>query len=77
MDIRKANYLGGRLFDFSIAITSPHLSLWTRLRTEAQIVEDMRYDLKSFDAMVEEEKKKKERDSASQWAKRLRPRLRK
>ncbi|GAW13635.1 hypothetical protein ANO14919_030220 [Xylariales sp. No.14919] len=31
MDIRKENYLGGRLFDFSTAITTPHLSFWTEL----------------------------------------------
>lgn len=27
MDIREDNYRGGRLFDFSIAVTSPHISL--------------------------------------------------
>jgi hypothetical protein len=52
MDIRKENYLGGRLFDFSVAITSPHLGLSTNFRTESQIVEDTRYDLACFDSMV-------------------------
>ncbi|KAF2965091.1 hypothetical protein GQX73_g8476 [Xylaria multiplex] len=53
MDIRKDNYLGGRLFDFSIAITVPHLSLWLKLRSKEQIFEDMDDDLECFDDMVE------------------------
>jgi hypothetical protein len=53
MDLRESNYLGGRLFDFSVAITSPHLSLWPKLRTREQVLEDMDYDLLSFDEMVQ------------------------
>ncbi len=33
MDIREENYLGGRLFDFSVAITIPHLSFSAKIRT--------------------------------------------
>ena len=54
MDIREENYLGGRLFDFSIAITPPHLALWSGLRSEDQILEDMDDDIECFDSMVEE-----------------------
>ncbi|KAI1503359.1 kinetochore Sim4 complex subunit FTA2-domain-containing protein [Biscogniauxia marginata] len=61
MDIRKENYLGGRLFDFSIAITSPHLSLWTELRTKEQILDDMNSDLKLFDSIVKEVNEEKGR----------------
>ncbi|ETS85071.1 hypothetical protein PFICI_03096 [Pestalotiopsis fici W106-1] len=57
MDIREDNYLGGRLFDFSIAITAPHLSLWTKLRFEDQILADINYDLECFDYMVGEKEK--------------------
>ncbi|KAI0801630.1 kinetochore Sim4 complex subunit FTA2-domain-containing protein [Xylaria sp. FL0064] len=53
MDVRKANYLGGRLFDFSIAITVPHLSFWLKLQSIERIVEDMDDDLACFDEMVE------------------------
>lgn len=60
MDIRKENYLGGRLFDFSIAITSPHLSLWTELRTKEQILDDMDSDLKMFDYIVKEVNEEKD-----------------
>ena len=41
MDIRKKNYLGGRLFNFSTAIITPYISFLLNLRTQAQIVEDI------------------------------------
>ncbi|KAI0388385.1 hypothetical protein F5Y17DRAFT_474952 [Xylariaceae sp. FL0594] len=65
MDIREENYLGGRLFDFSIAITVPHISFSNRLRPEQRILEDMSDNLACFDSMVEriqEQKDKTERD---------------
>ncbi|KAI1445152.1 kinetochore Sim4 complex subunit FTA2-domain-containing protein [Annulohypoxylon stygium] len=61
MDICKRNYLGGRLFDFSIAITTPHISFWTELRTRKQIKEDMDYDLACFDSIAEAEEIEKNR----------------
>ncbi|KAI1424537.1 kinetochore Sim4 complex subunit FTA2-domain-containing protein [Xylaria sp. FL1777] len=64
MDIRQANYLGGRLFDFSIAITRPHLALSLDFRPREQIVEDMEDDLECFDQMVEEEQKEEEEQLA-------------
>ncbi|TGJ83885.1 hypothetical protein E0Z10_g4890 [Xylaria hypoxylon] len=75
MDIRKDNYLGGRLFDFSIAVTAPHLSLWPRLRSKERIVEDMDDDLKCFDDIVERVREKEEQPVPSQslsWKQRTR-----
>ncbi|KAI0399872.1 kinetochore Sim4 complex subunit FTA2-domain-containing protein [Xylaria palmicola] len=74
MDVREANYLGGRLFDFSVAITPPHLSLWLKLRTRAEIQEDREYDLAAFDdmAMDIERERASKRARWSQGA--LRPR---
>lgn len=62
MDIRKENYLGGRLFDFSIAITAPHLNLWTKLRFEDQIQADMNYDLECLDFMADQAAEEKEKE---------------
>ncbi|KAI2633060.1 kinetochore Sim4 complex subunit FTA2-domain-containing protein [Hypomontagnella submonticulosa] len=66
MDIRKDNYLAGRLFDFSLAITSPHISLNLKLRTRKKIEEDARYDLVCFEKLAkgEEERREKQRASA-------------
>ncbi|KAI0376491.1 kinetochore Sim4 complex subunit FTA2-domain-containing protein [Hypomontagnella monticulosa] len=62
MDIREENYRGGRLFDFSLAITSPHISLSLRARSKSQVEEDVRCDLKCFDELVEKEvERRKER----------------
>ncbi|KAI0410872.1 kinetochore Sim4 complex subunit FTA2-domain-containing protein [Xylaria grammica] len=60
MDIREANYLGGRLFDFSIAITFPHLSLWPKLWSVEQILNEKENDLACFDSMVKRVRKKEE-----------------
>ncbi|KAI1123486.1 kinetochore Sim4 complex subunit FTA2-domain-containing protein [Nemania abortiva] len=75
MDIREDNYCGGRLFDFSIAITAPHLSLWTKLRSEEQILADCQYDLGSFDVMAKklEEQRALRRARWSEGALRRRP----
>ncbi|KAI0102200.1 kinetochore Sim4 complex subunit FTA2-domain-containing protein [Nemania sp. FL0031] len=72
MDIREANYLGGRLFDFSIAITFPHISLWSKLCSAERIMRDQDNDIDRFDSMVkrvakkekkEEKEKKKKKES--------------
>ncbi|KAI1266247.1 kinetochore Sim4 complex subunit FTA2-domain-containing protein [Xylariaceae sp. FL1019] len=74
MDIREENYLGGRLFDFSIAITVPHISFSSALRSERQILENMSDDLACFDDMVERIKKQKEKaeKETPNWKKRTR-----
>ncbi|KAI0437013.1 kinetochore Sim4 complex subunit FTA2-domain-containing protein [Xylaria telfairii] len=64
MDIREDNYLGGRLFDFSIAITFPHLSLWPKLWSVEQILNDKENDLGCFDSMVKRVRKKEESERA-------------
>ncbi|KAI0189713.1 kinetochore Sim4 complex subunit Fta2, partial [Xylaria flabelliformis] len=53
MDIKEDNYRGGRLFDFSIALTSPHVWLWDDLRSRDQIFRDCRADLVAFDWMAQ------------------------
>ncbi|KAI0408491.1 kinetochore Sim4 complex subunit FTA2-domain-containing protein [Xylaria palmicola] len=70
MDIRKENYLGGRLFDFSTAMTAPHLSFWIELRDLWQIKEDMDYDRWCFDFMIETanaEKSKNDVMNRNRW----------
>ncbi|KAI1345574.1 kinetochore Sim4 complex subunit FTA2-domain-containing protein [Xylaria sp. FL0043] len=74
MDVRKANYLGGRLFDFSIAITVPHLSFWVKLQSIERIVEDMDDDLACFDEMVQGLREEEEQRLPNQlsWKRRTR-----
>ncbi|KAI0187856.1 kinetochore Sim4 complex subunit FTA2-domain-containing protein [Xylaria flabelliformis] len=74
MDIRKANYLGGRLFDFSIAATVPHFSFSMKFRHIDNILEDMADDLDFFDSMVEEVREAEElvRNQSSSWKNRTR-----
>lgn len=60
MDIREANYLAGRLFDFSIAITFPHLSLWPKLWSVEQILNEQAADIGCFDSMMERVRKSEE-----------------
>lgn len=71
MDIREDNYRGGRLFDFSIAITSPHIGLWTGLRSIEEINEDMDYDLACFD-LIEKTAQQEQRAVRDAWSERLR-----
>ncbi|TRX99075.1 hypothetical protein FHL15_000417 [Xylaria flabelliformis] len=77
MDIREDNYRGGRLFDFSIALTPPHLWLWSRLRSRQQIFKDCRADLVAFDWMakrLEEPLSSTQAKTRIEWLKRLRQR---
>ena len=67
MDVRKENFRCGRLFDFSAAITSPHIALDQNLRPKKAILKTMRFDLECFDSLLEKEMKqakkaKKERE---------------
>ncbi|KAH8198654.1 hypothetical protein TruAng_007195 [Truncatella angustata] len=74
MDIRKENYLGGRLFDFSIAITAPHLRFWTKLRFRDAIQADMKYDLECLNEIAEEVEQQRGDDSRGSQRYDLRPR---
>ncbi|KAK8126869.1 uncharacterized protein PG998_002628 [Apiospora kogelbergensis] len=58
MDIREDNYRGGRLFDFSLAITSPHINLSLKLWSKRQIEEDVKYDLECFESFAKRENEK-------------------
>ncbi|MCJ1359470.1 MAG: hypothetical protein MMC33_009472 [Icmadophila ericetorum] len=51
-DIREDNYRGGKLLDFSVAWTPPHVMLDTRIRDVEQIAEDILEELILFDEMV-------------------------
>lgn len=51
MDIYKRNLLGDRLFDFSIAITCPHIFLTSKFRSIKIIDEDIELDRGLFEAL--------------------------
>lgn len=53
-DIRQENYRNGKLLDFSVAWTVPHLMLSEKLRPAEYIERDRAWELSLFDAMVEE-----------------------
>ncbi|KAI1752830.1 kinetochore Sim4 complex subunit FTA2-domain-containing protein [Xylaria castorea] len=55
MDVWEGNYRCGRLFDFGVAITCPHIDLWPELRPVEQILEDQKSDIECFDSMVRRE----------------------
>lgn len=76
MDIREDNYRGGRLFDFSLAITSPHISLSLKLRSKKNIERDMRYDLDAFQELETKETKRRREEEASARARGLRREVR-
>ena len=54
-DIHSDNYLGGKLLDFSVAWTEPHLMLSTDVQSQATIDFDITSELHEFDEMVREE----------------------
>lgn len=51
-DIRGDNYRGGKLVDFSVSWTIPHIMLSDKLRNGSFIERDIENELKSFDTMV-------------------------
>lgn len=62
MDICEENYRGGRLFDFSLAITSPHISLSLKARSRKNIEDDMRCDLDDFKDLEMRVSKRREKE---------------
>lgn len=66
MDVREQNYRGGRLFDFSNAITTPHMSFYTKLRSEEEIFEDMDDDLERLNEIQKRVTKEREADQIAQ-----------
>lgn len=77
MDIREDNYRGGRLFDFSLAITSPHISLSLRVRSKDKIEEDMKCDIEYFNDLEKRVKERRKEEEASAQAQGFRRELRK
>ncbi|KAJ3572381.1 hypothetical protein NPX13_g5064 [Xylaria arbuscula] len=69
MDIRKENIRGGRLFDFSIAITSPHICLSTQFQPIDHIVKNMELDEVMFMIVEESELERRETTRAAARAK--------
>lgn len=53
-DIREDNYRGGKLLDFSVSWTVPHVMLDMRIRSDIHIAEDILEELILFDEMVTE-----------------------
>lgn len=53
-DIRADNYCGGKLVDFSVSWTVPHLMLADGLRDMDLIEEDIMEELFTFDKMIED-----------------------
>jgi len=53
-DIRADNYCGGKLVDFSVSWTAPHLMLADGLRDMNVIDEDITEELFAFDKMIED-----------------------
>lgn len=54
-DIRKENYVGGKLVDFSSSWTVPHIMLMGEFRDAADVNEDLDLELDLFNEMVEDE----------------------
>ena len=53
-DVREDNYRGGKLVDFSVSMTAPHIMLSDKVRDEEEIEEAIGWELASFDTMIEE-----------------------
>ena len=53
-DVRADNYRGGKLVDFSVSWTAPHLMLANGLRGYDLIEEDIMEELFAFDRMIED-----------------------
>lgn len=53
-DIKADNYRGGKLVDFSVSWTAPHLMLSDILFYEENIEEEIAGELTSFDTMIED-----------------------
>lgn len=53
-DVRADNYIGGKIVDFSSSWTAPHTLVSTYVRDWDVIESDLQWDLKQFDAMIED-----------------------
>lgn len=55
-DVREDNYRGGKLVDFSVSWTAPHIMLSNLLFDDEDIEEDIGWELTLFDTMIEDSK---------------------
>lgn len=55
-DVKESNYKGGKLVDFSISWTAPHIMLDDRLFYDEDIEEEINWELTQFDTMIEDSK---------------------
>lgn len=55
-DVKESNYKGGKLVDFSVSWTAPHIMLSDRLFNYKDIVEEIGWELTLFDTMIEDSK---------------------
>lgn len=53
-DVRKDNYRGGKLVDFSVSWTAPHLMLSDILWDEDKIEREIGWELSLFDTMIKD-----------------------
>ena len=53
-DVRRDNYLGGKLIDFSVSWTAPHVMLSSSLFNYGDIEQEIDWELKKFDDMIKE-----------------------
>ncbi len=55
-DVKESNYRGGKLVDFSVSWTAPHIMLDSRIFDDEDIEEEIRWELTLFDTMIEDSK---------------------
>ena len=55
-DVKESNYKGGKLVDFSVSWTQPHIMLSDRLFDLEAIKQDIDWELALFDEMIEDSK---------------------
>lgn len=55
-DVKESNYKGGKLVDFSVSWTAPHIMLSDRLFNDEDIEQEIDWELRLFDNMIEDSK---------------------
>ena len=53
-DVKESNYKGGKLVDFSVSWTQPHIMLSDRLFDDEEIMQEIDWELTLFDNMIED-----------------------
>lgn len=55
-DVKESNYKGGKLVDFSVSWTAPHIMMSDRLFEDEDIEQELDWELTLFDNMIEDSK---------------------